>query len=174
MIDIPESECPDVWIRLPRHKWATSRGKVEDPVVPLERNLYGHPLARLLCERQFEEALFELGWEKTPNWECMLVYRNKVFFLSVYVDDIKMAGEKQNMALMWKKYMKKTSILTNPHLFIDHVYLGPNETIIEQYTKMFESRICAGATEKSPGWQTTSHTNDSAVLRHGRTCSKMC
>ena len=27
---------------------------MEDPVVPLERNLYGHPLAGLLCERQFE------------------------------------------------------------------------------------------------------------------------
>ena len=28
---------------------------MEDPVVPLERNLYGHPLAGLLWERQFEE-----------------------------------------------------------------------------------------------------------------------
>ena len=38
--------------------------------------------------------------------------------------------------------------LTVPHHFFDHVHLGctqreckPNETIIEQYTKMFESRI---------------------------------
>ena len=29
----------------------------------------------------------------------------------------------------------------------------PNETIIEQYTKMFESSISVGATEKLPGWQ---------------------
>ena len=28
---------------------------MEDPVVPLERNLYGHPLAGLSWERQFEE-----------------------------------------------------------------------------------------------------------------------
>ena len=28
----------------------------------------------------------------------------------------------------------------------------PNEKIIEQYNKMFESRISAGATEKLPGW----------------------
>ena len=46
-------------------------------MVPLERNLYGHPLARLLWERQFEEALFELGWEKIPNWECMFVHRKQ-------------------------------------------------------------------------------------------------
>ena len=29
---------------------------MEDPVVPLERNLYGHPLAGLLWERQFVET----------------------------------------------------------------------------------------------------------------------
>ena len=44
--------------------------------------------------------------------------------------------------------------------FLDHVYLGctqreckPNETIMEQYKKMFESRISAWATEKIPGWE---------------------
>ena len=34
-------------IRLPRHEWPKSWSSVEDPVVPLERNLYGHPLAGL-------------------------------------------------------------------------------------------------------------------------------
>ena len=29
---------------------------IEDPVVPLERNVYGHPLAGLLWERQFDEV----------------------------------------------------------------------------------------------------------------------
>ena len=44
---IPKSECPDIWLRLPRHKWPKSWTSVEDPVVLLERNLYGHPLAGL-------------------------------------------------------------------------------------------------------------------------------
>ena len=48
LLKIPKSECPDIWIRLPRHKWPKSRSSVEDPVVPLEWNLYGHPLAGLL------------------------------------------------------------------------------------------------------------------------------
>ena len=47
-LKIPQSECPDIWIRLPRHKWPKSLSSMEDPVVPLERNLYGHPLAGLL------------------------------------------------------------------------------------------------------------------------------
>ena len=47
---------------------------MEDPVVPLERNLYGHPLARLLWERQFEKVLLKHGWEKIPNWECLSLF----------------------------------------------------------------------------------------------------
>ena len=56
------------------------------PVVPLERNLYGHPLAGLLWERQFEKILLKHGWEKIPNWECVFVHREKGLFLSVYVE----------------------------------------------------------------------------------------
>ena len=70
-----------------------------------------------------------------------------------------MAGEKQNLAPMWKEMMKNVDI-NEPTSFLVHVHLGctqreckPSETVIEQYTKMFGSRISAGATEKLPGWQ---------------------
>ena len=72
----PNSECPDVWIRLPKHKWPKSWAYIEDHVLLLERNLHGHPPAGLLWERQFEKALIELGWEKVPHWECLFVDRN--------------------------------------------------------------------------------------------------
>ena len=88
-------------IRFPRRKWPKQWRKLKVPVV-LERNLYGHPLAGLLWERQFEEASLELGWEKWPNWECLFVHRKQGLFLSVCVDDIKMAGKRQNMTPMWK------------------------------------------------------------------------
>ena len=61
---------------------------MEDPVVPLERNLYGHPLAGLLWERIFEKILLKHGWAKIPIWECLFVHRQKGQILSVYVDDI--------------------------------------------------------------------------------------
>ena len=70
---------------------------MEDPVVPLERNLYGHPLAGLLWEKQFEKILLKHGWEKIPDWECLFVHRKKGLFSSVHVDDIKLAGKKQNL-----------------------------------------------------------------------------
>ena len=93
LLKIPKSECPDIWIRLPRHKWPKSWSSLEDPVVPLERNLYGHPLAGLLWERQFEKIQLKNGWEAVCNWECLFVHREKGLFLSVYVDDIKLAGK---------------------------------------------------------------------------------
>ena len=71
LLKIPKSECPDIWIRLPRHKWPKSWSSVEDPVVPHERNPYGHPLAGLLWERQSEKILLKHGWEKVPDWECL-------------------------------------------------------------------------------------------------------
>ena len=73
LLKIPKSECPDFWIRLQKHKWPKSWSSMEDPVVPLERNLYGHPFAGLLWERQFEKVILEHGWEKVPNWECLFV-----------------------------------------------------------------------------------------------------
>ena len=85
-LKISKSECPDIWICLPRHKWPKSWSSIEDPVVPLERNLYGHPLAGLLWERQFEKVLVEHGWEKVSDWECLFVHREKRLFLTVYVD----------------------------------------------------------------------------------------
>ena len=55
-----------------------------------------------LWERQFEEVLLKLGWEKVPHWKCLFVHKKQELFLSVYVDDIKMAVKKQNLTPMWK------------------------------------------------------------------------
>ena len=91
--NIPKSECPDKWIRLPNHKWPKSWSSTEDPVVPLQRNLYGHPLAGLLWERQLEKVLLNYGWEKVPNWEWLFANREKGLCLSVYVGRCKTGWE---------------------------------------------------------------------------------
>ena len=56
LLKIPKSECPDIWIRSPRHKSPKSGSSMEDPVVPLERNLYGHPLAGLLWKGNLRKS----------------------------------------------------------------------------------------------------------------------
>ena len=116
----------------------------------------GHPLAGLLWERQFEKILLKHGWENIPNWECLFVHREKGLFLSVYVDDIKLAGKKQNLDSMWKILNKEVD-LGEPTSFFDHVYLGctqrqceVSQNIVNNYRTMFESRISAGGVEKLP------------------------
>ena len=100
----------------------------EDPVVPLERNLYGHPLAGLLWERHFEKILLTHCWEKVSNSECLFVHSEKRLFLSVYVDDIKLAGKKQNIDPLWKVHNKEIE-LGEPTSFLDHVYLVHSKTM---------------------------------------------
>ena len=57
LLKIPKSECPDNWIRLPRHKWPKSWSSMEDPVVPLERSGAG-PCRSLDGVRDKQFALF--------------------------------------------------------------------------------------------------------------------
>ena len=44
----------------------------------------------------------------------------KGLFLSVYVDDVKLDGKKQNLDLMWKVLNKEVD-LGEPTSFLDHV-----------------------------------------------------
>ena len=97
LLGLPKNECPDTWISLPASRHPASWKNIQDPVCPLERNLYGHPLAGLLWERHLEEALLKLKWEKIPGWECLYVHREQQLFLSVYVDDFKMVGKRENI-----------------------------------------------------------------------------
>ena len=71
LLKIPKSECPDIWIRLPKHKWPKSWSSLEDPVVPLERNLYGHLLAGLLWERHFEKVLLKMVGKSSELGMCI-------------------------------------------------------------------------------------------------------
>ena len=103
-LKIPKSECPDIWIRLPRHKWLKSWSSMEDPAVLLERNLYGHPLAGLLWDRHFEKILSKYSTVgrkfQIENVSLYIVRKDCSYlglFLSVYVDVVKVAGKKQNI-----------------------------------------------------------------------------
>ena len=175
---IPKSECPDIWIRLPRHKWPKSWSSMEDPVVPLERNLYGHPLSGLLCERQFEKVLLKYGWEKVPSWECLFVYREKGLFLSVYVDDIKLAGKKQ-------KYQSDVES-TKQRSWFGRTNIFPWSSIPGLYPKdnVKWAKILLTITEpfwiqnfRRNNWKITMLGKSAyffVVLWHGRPCQEMC
>ena len=71
--------------------------------------------------------LLKHGLEKISNWECLFVHREKGLFLSVYVDDIKLAGKKHNIDPMWKVLNKEVDPEhRDSHASSSHeVYLEP-------------------------------------------------
>ena len=84
------------------------------------------------------------------------LYIVKKGYSNLCVDDIKLAGKKQNLDPMWKLLNKEVN-LGEPTSFLGHVYLGCTQRqceiskdTVDNYGTMFESRISAGATEKLP------------------------
>ena len=74
----------------------------------------------------------------------------------MYVDDIKLAGKKQNIDPTWKLLNKEVDF-GEPTSFFDHVSLGCTQRqreiskdIVDNYRTMFESRISAGGTQMLP------------------------
>ena len=70
-----------------------------------------------------------------------------------------MVGREQNLSLVWKKLVKRVD-LGEPTTFLDDVYLGCTQrerkldkSIIEEYRKLFDSRISVGANEQLFGWE---------------------
>ena len=95
-----------------------------------------------------------MAGRKIPNCECLFVHRENGLFLSVYVDDIKLAGKKQNLDSMWKLLNKEVD-LGEPTSVFDHKNLGCTQRqceiskdIVDHDRTIFESQISAGGTEK--------------------------
>ena len=117
------------------------------------------------------------GWEKFSNWECLFVHREKGLFLSVYVDDIKLAKKKQNINPMWKVRNKEldlgepTSSLDHENLVCTQRKCEISKDIVDNYRTMFESRISAGATEKLPCSENLSISSWSCDMEgHAKKC----
>ena len=100
-----------------------------------------------MAERQFEKILLKHCWEKIPIGNVHSLIEKKGLILSVPVDDIKLAGKKQNLDPMWK-VLNKDVDLEEPTSFLDHVHLDCTQRqceiskdIVDNYRAMFESRI---------------------------------
>ena len=130
---------PQTWISLPPHRQPKSWAGIEDPVVPLECNLYGHPLAGLLWDKGSQERIIGCGFEKIKGWESLYVHREKQIFLGVYVDDFHMAGRAENLAPMWAK-LRKTMDIDEAVPFHNNTYLGCTQVDVPVDEKMMQSK----------------------------------
>ena len=118
LLKIPKSECPDIWIRLPRHKWPimVQYGR---PSCSSWKKSVRSSFGRTLVGMAIRESSMRTRLAKSSK----LVNREQRLFLSVYVDDIKLAGKKQNIDPMWKLLNKEVD-LGEPASFLDHVIFG--------------------------------------------------
>ena len=130
----------ETWVHLPRDKWPKSwHSKYNRPVVRLRLNLYGHPLAGLFWEQHCSKAILKCGFEAVTGWECLYKHNKEQLFLSVYVDDFKMAGNKKNLSNMWKRLGELLDIDT-PTAFRENVYLGCGQQDIKPPTAMLADK----------------------------------
>ena len=103
---------------------------------------------------------------------------SKRLFLSVYVDDIKLAGKKQNLDPMWKLLNKEVD-LGEPTSFLEHVYLGCTQRQCEISKNTVDNYRTSVWITNFSGWnRKTSILWESSylfmVLWYGGSCKEMC
>ena len=162
------------WIRLPRHKRPKSWANIEDPVVLLERNLCGHPLAGFLWERHIEEVHGTLMGKSIGIGNVCLFLEDKDYsFRYTWMPPNWLEGSNTSVPcgkswLIFENLFRFMTMCTG-----DALNANSNRTkVLTMSTeKMFESRISAGATEKSLYCEKPhAHTVASS---HGRTCEEL-
>ena len=163
---IPKSENPDIWIRLPRHKWAKSWSSKEDPVILPERNLYGHPLPGLLCKRQFEKILLKYGWEESFQLGMLIRTLWKSVIL-IYVCGWHKIGWQETKHLSDVEITQQRSRFGRTWIMYTWDALKDNV----EWAKMLWTITEPCSAEK---YLFSKSLYFSMVLRHGRSCNEMC
>ena len=72
LLKIPKSECPDVWILLPKHKWPKSWSSMEDPVVPLESEIVRSSFSRTVMGKAIREVPIRTRLGKSSKLEMLI------------------------------------------------------------------------------------------------------
>ena len=92
------------WIELPpelrpKH-W---RDKFVKPVVLLVKALYGHPDAGGLWEQHLKKIIRNLGGQEVPEYPGNFFFPDTKLLLSIYVDDLTLAGPSDQHDAFWAK-----------------------------------------------------------------------
>jgi hypothetical protein len=152
-----ETEGPttQTWVELPTYMWPrewVNKG-YRRPVVPLRLALYGHPMAGVYWERYSHARPLKVGFERIPGWECLFVHWKHQGMLSVYMDDFKVAGNKENIPKAWEAIRDAGIELDKVEQF-NH-YLGCGQTPIALSHQEARDRVAFSEpwTEQIPGFE---------------------
>ena len=99
------------------------------PCCQLRLSLYGHPQSGKYWENHFAERLLSVEFEPLQGWECLFVHRKLRLILSVYVDDFKLVGRRENLATGWDLMRKSGLVLDPPTPLGDYLGCGQSPTV---------------------------------------------
>ena len=115
---------PECWVELPPEAWPSDvniKG-LRRPVVRLVKALYGHPDAGTMWEQHCDTSCRSVGFKPVgEEWPSVYFHQELKLLLVVYVDDLKMAGPKQNLKRGWEMLRSKLNIEPETDLGL---YLG--------------------------------------------------
>ena len=111
---------PPCWVELPENAWPDNINfqKFRRPVVRLVKALYGHPDSGTMWEQHCYRKVKELDFIPGPS---MYFHKGLQLLLMIYVDDLKLAGPKQNLTKGWEMLRSKLNIEPETDLGL---YLG--------------------------------------------------
>ena len=80
----------------------------------LVRALYGHPESGAHWERHLEAAVKKIGGEKVPDHPSSFWFNRAKLLMTVYVDDILLAGPKGSHDQVWSSLRKEGIKIEDP------------------------------------------------------------
>jgi hypothetical protein len=116
------------YIEIPKHLCPLEWRKMHKPVCKLVKALYGHPEAGAHWERHLEKIVREMGGDRVPSHPSLFFFPEKKLLLTIYVDDLLLAGPEESHAAFWAMLEKKVNI--EPPEDLDR-YLGRYHTFKE-------------------------------------------
>ena len=125
LLELPKTECPTVWIRLPRNRLPKNWDNIDDPMVPLERNLHGHGLAALPWEGRLDEVpLLEGRQKRTQLGMSSCSPTSSTLVISTRRRHKKWQDEKPAQLICGSNRTKKLCDLENRTPLVDQGYIG--------------------------------------------------
>ena len=74
------------WVTLPKEYWPPHFHNIDNPVVPLNYALYGHPDAGTYWEQKSHSKVLSVGFERVPgDWDSLFYHPVHKLMLTIYV-----------------------------------------------------------------------------------------
>ena len=103
----------ETWVLVPP-ELRPAHWKMKRPMCRLDRALYGHPESGAHWERHLETAVIKIGGEPVENFPSSYWFPGPRMLLTVYVDDLLLAGPDGQHESMWAALLGKGIDLEDP------------------------------------------------------------